>query len=388
MLFGCGGGDNPVGPTGQPASVLVSESATILSVRAELPAGTGATHVEMQSLLYTFAARVDAGPDSGMTLNGTLVLKGESENELGTEIEGHFLPDTVPPVTPVPNGVELKAQFDASRKALKSALRTDVDALSATLKLALAAGAVPGSEERSTSQDEALAAFKTEFRQRMQQYHAALSALVAEYRAATGGVSSTLRSHDGSDDDHDGKGYEVHGTIDATGAVTLTLSLGDKGKVRATGFVSATDGGASGTLTGPAADDAGTWSASEAATVPTPPPPVTPPPPPVTPPPPPPVTPPQPPAVPPPPPPVTPPPPPVVPPPPPPVPDLVNGLAKYTVNCSGCHTADVKANVLNVTKASTVSSLDAAIAKVGAMRNIALSAQEKLDLSAYINSAK
>ena len=45
---------------------------------------------------------------------------------------------------------------------------------------------------------------------------------------------------------------------------------------------------------------------------------------------------------------------------------------------------------MSVTKASTVSGLDASIAKVGSMRSLssALSAQDKLDLAAYIASAK
>ena len=70
--------------------------------------------------------------------------------------------------------------------------------------------------------------------------------------------------------------------------------------------------------------------------------------------------------------------------------DIATGLARYTMYCAGCHTATVKNNVLNVTKASTVTGLNAAITSVGAMSflNTALTAQEKLDLAAYINSAK
>ena len=70
--------------------------------------------------------------------------------------------------------------------------------------------------------------------------------------------------------------------------------------------------------------------------------------------------------------------------------DVAAGLAKYTTNCAGCHTANVKANVLKVTNASTVAGLNAAIAKVGSMSFLgtALNAQDKLDVAAYINSAK
>jgi len=69
--------------------------------------------------------------------------------------------------------------------------------------------------------------------------------------------------------------------------------------------------------------------------------------------------------------------------------DPVAGLAAYTTACAGCHTANVKANVLNVTKATTVSALDSAISKVGSMSSLSsLSAKQKLDITAYIASAK
>jgi hypothetical protein len=45
---------------------------------------------------------------------------------------------------------------------------------------------------------------------------------------------------------------------------------------------------------------------------------------------------------------------------------------------------------MNVTKATTVTALDAAIAKVGSMGGLAntLTMQDKLDITAYITSAK
>jgi cytochrome c553 len=58
--------------------------------------------------------------------------------------------------------------------------------------------------------------------------------------------------------------------------------------------------------------------------------------------------------------------------------------------CADCHTANVKRNVLNVTRASTLNGLNAALSGVSAMRFLGsgMSAQDKLDVSAYINSAK
>ncbi|WP_372528315.1 hypothetical protein [Piscinibacter sp.] len=48
------------------------------------------------------------------------------------------------------------------------------------------------------------------------------------------------------------------------------------------------------------------------------------------------------------------------------------------------------ANVLNVTNASTLTGLNASIVNVGSMSFLgtALTAQDRLDISAYINSAK
>ncbi len=44
LLFGCGGGtDTASGPTELPASVKVSETATVLSVKTTLPAGETST---------------------------------------------------------------------------------------------------------------------------------------------------------------------------------------------------------------------------------------------------------------------------------------------------------------------------------------------------------
>jgi mono/diheme cytochrome c family protein len=70
--------------------------------------------------------------------------------------------------------------------------------------------------------------------------------------------------------------------------------------------------------------------------------------------------------------------------------DIATGLARYTTYCAGCHTANVMANVLNVTNASTLTGLNASIVNVGSMSFLgtALTAQDRLDISAYINSAK
>jgi mono/diheme cytochrome c family protein len=70
--------------------------------------------------------------------------------------------------------------------------------------------------------------------------------------------------------------------------------------------------------------------------------------------------------------------------------DIAAGQAKYLNLCARCHTADVKRNALNVTGASTVNGLNAALRGVGSMRFLEaqMSAQDRLDVSAYISSAR
>lgn len=236
LLFGCGGGgDSASVLTEQPLAVRVSETATILSVKADLPSTINKSEFEAQAMAFTFAAQIDSGPNAGLALKGRLELKGEREDEGLTEVEGRLFPDATPSV---PSRDDLMAEFNVKRKALKGALRADIKALSEQLKMALSSGAVPGSDEPSAAQKEALAAFKAAFEQRMTQYRTAMSALIAEYRAA-----KRDGKPGGDDDDNDAKGYEVRGTIDANSNINLTVSLGDRGKVIATGIIAA-DGSA------------------------------------------------------------------------------------------------------------------------------------------------
>jgi mono/diheme cytochrome c family protein len=70
--------------------------------------------------------------------------------------------------------------------------------------------------------------------------------------------------------------------------------------------------------------------------------------------------------------------------------DIAAGQSKYVSLCARCHTADVRRNALNVTGASTVNGLNAALRGVGSMRFLEaqMSAQDRLDVSAYISSAR
>ncbi len=248
LLFGCGGGDDDDSNANpQPASVQVTETATILSVRSQTPSSSKDHRFEAQALNYTFAAQVVSGPNAGLNLAGRLQLKGEREDDGVTKVEGRLFPDATPSL---PSREDLKTQFEADRKAAKNAMRADIKVLSTQLRADLTAGAVAGSDGPTAAQIEALATFKTAFNLRTAQYRAEMSALVAAYRSAKHDRSAG-HNHDDDEDDDDSaaRGYEVKGTIDANGAMVLTISLDDRkkgtGKVVVTGVIAA-DGSASG----------------------------------------------------------------------------------------------------------------------------------------------
>ncbi len=350
LLFGCGGGGDsssslPEQPAAaqpqeaapaQPAAVQLRETATVLSVRTELPSSGDTARFEAQALNYSFAAHVDTGPDAGYALTGRLELKGEREDDGLTEVEGHLYPDADASMA---TRAESRARFDADRKALRDALREDITVLAAELKLALADGAASRSDASGAARREALQAFKAKFNRRIEAYRAALSARIAEYRGANRDAGT------GGDDDSAAKGYEVHGTIDANGVVNLIASLGDKGKLRASGMIAA-DGRAQGSLTGPASGDQGTWTAVATGVV--------------------------------------------DPPSPPPSAGAYQaGLAKYMATCSFCHSAGkVDTSGTAGDLAGEPEDLASNLGRVDrAMNGMTLTAQEILDLKAFLRAA-
>ena len=341
LLISCGGGgDSGSTVTESPASVQMSQTATILSVRTEQRANGKVSGFEAQALNYTFAASIDSGPNAGYTLTGRLQLSGEREDDGVTEIEGRLFPDADPSR---PTRAELKARFEADRKGLKGAMRADIKVLAEELKLALAYGAVPGADEPSAAQKEALATFKAKFGERMTQYRAALSALIAQYRGAKRDANASR--HDDDDDDMAARGFEVRGTIDANAVVSLTVKLGDKGKFLATGTIAA-DGSASGSLTGAASGDSGTWTAgAEGAELPLPEPL----------------------------------------PEPPPAGTYAAGLTKYLSTCATCHSAGTVYTAGGPDLARKGGLLVADLGTLGGrMSGITLTPQEILDLQAFL----
>jgi hypothetical protein len=452
LMAGCGGSDSASptsGPTEQPASVQIAETASGLVVTAPLSGQSatgaassassasaaaggnetespkGATSVT-QTAQFTLMAAATGGAN---LLQGTLALRAESEDAGATELEGRFVPAaaTAAAAAATPSADALAA-FQTAKIDLKAKLRAAVEQLRTTYDAAVAADPAAKSTAR--------AAFKAAVATAMNTFRADLATA-----AAAAGVTLSARGEGAKSASN---GSEVEGTLDPTSkALALTIrQRGGQAKIVLTGTGSL-DAGFAGTFTTTVDGAAvtGDWSATPSAvTVPTVPlPPVTPP---VTPP-------------------APPPPvpaaadctaqavtwsvgsascsanfaggasgssaklsnllsgttgsvtascnngvvtktapqcstsapapvpvPPPAPPPPPATGDVVAGLAVYNGNCSGCHGT----SKASAPAASTVAGLTSVLNSVGSHAGFkaALLAQPKslLDLSAYIASKK
>jgi len=87
-------------PSAAIQSVSVVETATKDVVKADVRTAGKPVLYEAQSLQYTFAAQVDAGPNKGVALTGLLTLKGEREDDGFAEVEGRLFPDESPALPP------------------------------------------------------------------------------------------------------------------------------------------------------------------------------------------------------------------------------------------------------------------------------------------------
>jgi Cytochrome C oxidase, cbb3-type, subunit III len=361
VLYGCGGSNDATsaeGTAAQGSSVQLTETASAVRVTAAASTDPSMPSVVVLQSQYTFAATLS----SGGTMAGTLMLKGEDEDGV-TEVEGVLIPAAATlAATPTPDvlaqAAALKDQLKRGLADLRTAYRADIAALSQTLRTAMAAGAATTGDRKvmTPAQQAALQQFKDAFAARTTQYHSDTAALALDIQTQLAALG--IAPSRGGDDDKSAGGYKVKGTLAADGKVNLVLSKGTGTSIHLLGRAG-TDGNLSGTLTGPAAGDQGSWTATTGTGTPPPPPPApTPPPPPPpapTPPPPPPPAPTPPP--PPPPAPTPPPPPPPAPtPPPPPAASAANGKVLYNTTpagalaCSVCHTASPANNVSSVLK--------------------------------------
>lgn len=266
LLFGCGGADKSASDDSNStaASVTVNETAAGLQVKTSTGDGTRFSGSQVEASLYTFAAKIAAGTDAGQTLDGTLVLKSVAQDDGTTALTGKLIGGklTTPPSDAV---VALQTAFQTALDALKTSYKTDIDALRATLKTALDAAATPnGGYRLNDAQRAALKTFLDAVKTRTEQFQSDTTVLVTSYRdqiVAAGGDASSIGfgGHGGRGGQHGRPTfYDVTGTQAADGSLTLKFTSGDT-VLSGTG-AAATDGSLSGTLSGPATDDTGTWT--------------------------------------------------------------------------------------------------------------------------------
>jgi len=258
LVFGCGGGgtgDASMATQGESVQMLASPSA--VEVIAPGASRTGTAAVQWATRQFAFRAAVTGGMHTGRSLAGTVLLKAESDGAGGMTLQGRLLLGTsAAPAGPTGDAVAaVVADIRARADMLHATFRSNVEALLATLRGDLAAATTQA--QRDAARQAFIAAF-TALNLKLQQD---MAALLAEFRArlAAIGVVEPNAMVPG-DDGNARSGFEVVGTIDAHGAVTLEIRLGPGNVVHAVGQVGA-DGGISGTFTGPAADDTGRWTA-------------------------------------------------------------------------------------------------------------------------------
>jgi hypothetical protein len=269
LLVACGGGGSG-GMSGTTSGdpVQLVESASSVAVVASNAMRDGSGPARWATLQFAFRALATAGAHSGQSLAGTLLLKSESEDGL-TRVQGRLFTGTsVAPPSPNAGAVAaLLAEMRARIDTLHRTFRDAVAALLATLKADLA---MAGTEaDRMAARDKFVDAFRA-LNTTLQQDMAALFAEFRDRLAALGVTDpDALRAKDDDDDSNSRRGFEVEGTIDTAGVVTLTLKVGQDQVVHAVGVVGA-DGSMSGTFTGPGSDDAGRWTAVASAIAPPP----------------------------------------------------------------------------------------------------------------------
>lgn len=315
-LLGCGGEDTDAGGTSAGSVVQVTEVPAGMKVTAALP-----TPVVRDATQYAFSARIASGPHAGLDLGGTLMLQGDGDAGSGTKVEGSLVGTARIAAAPA-----LMGQFNTTAQSLRATLRTGIEAASARLREAMAAGA--GSATLTAGQSQALLQFKQSFAILHLQYRSDVSTLNAQLLAGTAVVPE--------------EDLQVSGTIDAQGQAALRVVLADQSVLLVTGGTAA-DGSLAGNLAGENSADLGTWTATAQAM-----------------------------------------------PAPAPTGNVAAGQARYTALCASCHTDNVRRNVFNVAAANDVARLDAAIAGIGSMTFLraGMSAQDKLDVVAYILSAR
>lgn len=218
------------------------------------------------------------------------------------------------------------ATFDKAAASLRTTLRARIEAAHAGLLTATKADAAAGLSE--TDHLRSLNRFALDFAALDTTYQNEVAATKAQLLAESAGGESAPPDAD----------TPLLGTIGAKGGISLRLGdqpLEVEGTAAADGSMSGTLGGATGEI--------GTWTAT-----------------------------------------------------PQPMPaaaavgKVADGRAKYETYCANCHTSNVRNNEFNVAVSSDVVRLNAALAGIGSMTFLdpVLSAQDRLDIAAYVLSAR
>ena len=270
LLAACGGNDTAGTTTGttENAAVQLDESEGALSVRTVL-ADSAASSVT-QALRYTLVATANGA----QVLQGTLALRAESEDNGSLELEGRLTTTAATTTTTAPTAAAIDA-FNAKKAELQATLRAAVDAARQAFNAARAAG---------TDRDTARTAFRTAVREAMDAYQTTLAAA-----AQAAGLPARDDRSGERGDDNDGhrsnggsgkSGIAVQGTVDAQGALLLTVKAKGSEPITLSGTTKLPLAGAlSGTFTmaNGASTVSGTWTATPLGDT-TPPPVTTPPP--------------------------------------------------------------------------------------------------------------
>ncbi len=237
LIAGCGGGDNATpgadpgpSPSEQAASVQIAETASGLTVKSSLssrdaargastaasaPGGSAsdddATQAT-QAAQFTFTA---TNADKTSLLQGMLALRAETEGASATELEGRFVPAAAAPASAptVAPTADALAAFQAAKTALKTALRNAVDQARTAFDTAVTAD--------PTARAAARAKFKADVATAVNTFRADLAKAAADAGVTLGGRDAGREA---------ARSIEVEGRFDAT-AKTVTLETRQRGSL-------------------------------------------------------------------------------------------------------------------------------------------------------------
>jgi hypothetical protein len=284
-LVACGGGgsdSNSSTPaaanTNSPPSlqVLSTDEATSVSIGSTSSGSNTNTMQVMRSATLDFDAKVTEGPSKDTMLKGKLQLKAQSSDGgknftvSGTLMQRSNVSEDDPALT-ADQKAKIKAalvKFNDATKVEYEKFRLGVSTLAeasdALLKVQREAwAAVPASAPDAQAQYEAINA---KIKSILDDFGTKLDALQASFGKSLKGLSETLQaelkaikpSSGGTSTMAD---IPVTGTLTQDGKISLTFDLGNGSKIEGVGQSDA-KGKYTGTFTGPAAGDKGTWSAN------------------------------------------------------------------------------------------------------------------------------